>query len=303
MTAGTMLYGTNNNAGTDRTTLTSTNSEATLQLNNDTGAGLEAIGRGFGVLASVTNPASGGGFGLWGFGHIGVFGAAPSTDALPSTQAGVQGLSNAPNGNGVWGEANTGPVAYGVYGASTEGYAGRFQGKVSVTGLLLKGGGGFRIDHPRHPETKYLSHSFVESPQALNVYSGMVTTDADGGATVELPEYFEDLNEDFRYQLTVIGQFAQAIVADDVSGNQFTLRTDQPNVKVSWQVSGVRKDPFAAMNALVVEEDKPAEERGTYLHPAAYGRPESQGVDHERMQALRERPWPEGLAEDFPTGA
>src|SRR5687768_10886186 len=53
---------------------------------------------------------------------------------------------------------------------------------------------------------------------ALNVYSGTVTTDESGMATVSLPQYFHDLNEDVRYQLTVIGQFAQAIVAEEVRG-------------------------------------------------------------------------------------
>jgi len=42
----------------------------------------------------------------------------------------------------------------------------------------------------------------------LNVYSGPVTTDGNGEAHVSLPSYFEALNEDFRYQLTVMGQFA-----------------------------------------------------------------------------------------------
>ena len=48
----------------------------------------------------------------------------------------------------------------------------------------------------------------------MNVYNGNVTTDANGDATVILPDYFEALNRDFLYQLTVIGQFAQAIVKD-----------------------------------------------------------------------------------------
>ena len=175
--------------------------------------------------------------------------------------------------------------------------AGDFRGDVSVAGNLIKGGGGFKVDHPLDPANKYLSHCFVEAPQPLNVYSGTVTTDADGTATVRLPEYFDALNTDLRYQLTAIGQFAQAIVVDEVSGNQFTIRTDQPNVKVSWQVSGVRKDPFAATYPIVVEKDKPPEERSSYLHPETYGRPESEGVHYERVQQFlrsvaqeRERP-------------
>jgi hypothetical protein len=102
---------------------------------------------------------------------------------------------------------------------------------------------------------------------------------------VALPAYFEALNRDFRYQLTVIGQFAQAIVAEEISKNQFTIKTDQPNVKVSWQVTGIRQDAFADAHRIVVEQDKPASERGTYLHPAEHGQPASIAVDYERQAA------------------
>jgi hypothetical protein len=42
----------------------------------------------------------------------------------------------------------------------------------------------------------------------MNVYNGNVVTDKRGMATVVLPDYFKALNRDFRYQLTVVGQFA-----------------------------------------------------------------------------------------------
>ena len=61
---------------------------------------------------------------------------------------------------------------------------------VHVTGTLSKGAGAFRIDHPLEPETKYLQHSFVESPDMMNVYNGNVRTDRRGFATVRLPRYF-----------------------------------------------------------------------------------------------------------------
>ena len=37
-------------------------------------------------------------------------------------------------------------------------------------------------------------------------------------------------------------------------------------MKVSWQVTGIRQDAFANANRIPVEEDKPARERGKYLH-------------------------------------
>ncbi len=144
-------------------------------------------------------------------------------------------------------------------------------GALSVPGTISKGGGSFKIDHPLDPTNKYLYHSFVESPDMMNVYNGNVTTDAQGRASVELPDYFEALNRDFRYQLTVVGTFANAIIEEKVSGNKFTIRTDQPNVEVSWQVTGVRKDPFANANRIPNAIDKDPINRGTYLHPEAYG--------------------------------
>jgi hypothetical protein len=97
---------------------------------------------------------------------------------------------------------------------------------------VVKNGGGFLIDDPRDPANRYVNHSFVESPDMMNVYNGNTTTDADGNAMVELPGYFQALNRDFRYQLTVVGQFAQAIVAEEVRDNRFRIKTDKPNVRV-----------------------------------------------------------------------
>jgi hypothetical protein len=82
----------------------------------------------------------------------------------------------------------------------------------------------------------------------MNVYSGNVTTDDKDDACVSLPDYFEALNSDFRYQLTAIGQFCQAIVSTEITLGRFCIRTDKPKVKVSWQVTGVRNDPYARAN-------------------------------------------------------
>lgn len=49
-------------------------------------------------------------------------------------------------------------------------------GNVAVQNTLSKGGGSFKIDHPLDPENKYLYHSFVESPDMMNVYNGNITT-------------------------------------------------------------------------------------------------------------------------------
>jgi hypothetical protein len=54
-------------------------------------------------------------------------------------------------------------------------------------GTLSKGGGSFKIDDPLDPAHKYLSHSFVESPDMMNVYNGNITTDRLGLATSSCP--------------------------------------------------------------------------------------------------------------------
>jgi hypothetical protein len=146
-------------------------------------------------------------------------------------------------------------------------------GDVHIKGNLSKGGGSFQIDHPLDPANKYLYHSFVESPDMKNIYDGNVVTNRYGVATVTLPNYFEALNRDFRYQLTVIGQFAQAIVAKEISGNRFAIRTSKPGVKVSWQVTGIRHDAYADAHRIEVEVEKPPQEQGHYLHPELFGAP------------------------------
>jgi hypothetical protein len=143
-------------------------------------------------------------------------------------------------------------------------------GDANISGTLTKGAGSFKIDHPLDPANKYLYHSFVESPDMMNIYNGNVITDKRGLATVILPQYFSALNRDFRYQLTVVGQFAQAIVARKVVDNRFVIRTDKPQVEVSWQVTGIRQDAYANAHRIPVEVDKPRQEQGHYLHPELF---------------------------------
>lgn len=151
-------------------------------------------------------------------------------------------------------------------------------GAVNVVGNLSKGGGTFKIDHPLDPENKYLYHSFVESPDMMNVYNGNCTTDVNGVATIELPEYFEALNKDFRYQLTTIASFSRVMVKEKINNNRFTIQTEQPNIEVSWQVTGIRKDPYAEENRVVPEVEKEDENKGKYLHPKAYKQPQEKFI-------------------------
>jgi hypothetical protein len=151
-------------------------------------------------------------------------------------------------------------------------------GNASVVGALSKGGGSFKIDHPLDPENKYLYHSFVESPDMMNVYNGVVTLDSLGQAQVELPDYFEALNRDYRYQLTCIGGFAPVYISQKVEGNTFAIAGGTPGLEVSWQVTGIRQDAWAQKNRIPNSVEKAGAERGKLLHPEAFGEPESSGI-------------------------
>jgi hypothetical protein len=219
-------------------------------------------------------------------GRNGILGRSSSSGT--ESDAGVQGISEGRNGNGVVGEANNGPLAYGVWGKSTSGLAGAFHGRVSVYGTLSKSGGGFQIDCPGRETESYLRHSFVESPDMKNLYDGIVVLDESGEGRVDLPDWFAELNRDYRYQLTSIGQPAPDLhIAAEVAENSFRIAGGMAGSKVSWQVTGTRKDRWADANRIVVQEDKPEDLRGTYLHPEAFGEPESRGEGYRREEALR----------------
>jgi hypothetical protein len=241
---------------------------------------------GYGVYGSHTG--TGAGVGGQSHGGDGVNGYSYGYNAT-----GVRGSASGQAANGVVGMASGTIIPYGVWGralSDTGGtaFAGVFDGDVRVGGVLSKTAGTFKIDHPLDPANKYLSHSFVESPDMMNVYNGNVRLGGDGAAVVELPAYFEALNRDFRYQLTCIGGFAPVYIAEKIKGNRFKIAGGTPGLEISWQVTGVRQDAWAEAHRIQVEEDKPTEERGTYLNPREHGQPESKGHHYERVQRLRE---------------
>lgn len=234
--------------------------------------------------------------------NTGVFGIADGVNANTKLNIGLLGraVNSAGFNLGMYALADTSfGTSIAVYGDATcatcvqgtTNQAGEFIGDVDVAGNFTKTSGTFKIDHPMDPANKFLIHSFVESPDMMNIYNGNITTDANGDAVVSLPSYFEVENIDFRYQLTVIGTFAQAIVSKEISNNTFSLKTDKPNVKVSWQVTGVRNDPYAQQHRIVPEVMKNENERGRYRHPELYGLPNTMRinyVDVNKMVAGRE---------------
>jgi len=129
-------------------------------------------------------------------------------------------------------------------------------GNFVVNGTLTKSGGGFKIAHPLDPAHKFLNHSFVESPDMKNIYQGTATFDENGEALVQLPDYFEALNQDFRYQLTCIGEHAPVFISQKIHANAFRIAGGKPEMRVSWMVTGIRHDAYANAHRIQVEEEK-----------------------------------------------
>jgi hypothetical protein len=250
-----------------------------------TGAAIQAIGvNNIGIDASTDNASRNAVKGVHNGAGVAIYGSS-------STSAGVYGESGSSSGvvgtstsnHGVHGTSGGG---YGVYGFSAFSYAGYFNGSLYATSADANVKN-FRIDHPLDPAGKVLTHSCVESNERKLVYDGIVTTDAKGEATVELPGYFGALNRDLRYQLTVIGRDARAWVNHEVNGNRFAIATSEPGIEVSWQVTGVRQDAYSTAHPLVVEAAKTGREKGRYLTPLEHGQPESAGVAYELRQEAR----------------
>ena len=228
------------------------------------------------VFAAVAGLNLGGGTGAGvfgtstGSGAAGFFTTAPGPAGPGSTGDAVFAITGGPNGAAIHAVA------------PTEGTAGVFGGDVEINGgdldvTAVGGRGGaisavskhFRIDHPLDPENKYLIHASIESSERLNIYSGIAVLDSDGQAEVILPEWFEALNSDFRYQLTCIGGFAPVYVATKISGHCFRIAGGDAGLEVSWQVTGCRQDRWAREHPMMVVVDKIVRDRpgskGEYL--------------------------------------
>jgi hypothetical protein len=208
--------------------------------------------------------------------------------AASGSTFGVAGLASSTSGTGVIGQAYaSNSSAIGVWGVATNpAYAGFFSGRVHVTGnLSASGTKSFKIDHPLDPANMYLYHFALESPEARNVYDGVATLDGKGEATVSLPDYFAALNTGgYRYQLTPIGASMPGLyIAQEIEGNSFAIGGGEPGMRVSWQVTAVRNDPYLRDHPVQAEVEKLEEERGAYLYPQGYGRPETEEFRYQLL--------------------
>ena len=281
-------------------TVTTTDGATGVQAKVEKGMALFGESNDFGVVgsstggAAITGNATGHAIGVRADAQSGNGLNAQSVDAIAilgtsDTNVGVQGVCQGGYNFGVVGiSPNCGVAAFNPNNANAAYLAGPsnaawLNGEVYVSERLWKAGGGFRIDHPGDPENRYLSHSFVESPEMKNIYDGVVTTDAEGTGIVVLPDWFELLNRDVRYQLCPIGKPAPNLhVAEVVKDGQFKIAGAPPDTAISWQVTGVRKDRWAQANSIQVEEQKQESERGFYLHPHLHGQSEESSMGLKR---------------------
>lgn len=258
-----------------------------------------------------TNSTSGN-YGVYGAGgQYAVAGNGGSTAAVRGDNGYVGGYFV----GGSWGAYTECSGTSGGYGfmsknSNSDGYAIWATGNVNVTGTLSKAAGSFRIDHPLDPKNKWLSHSFVESPDMMNVYNGNVTLDSSGNATVTLPSYFNALNKEFRYQLTCIGGHADVYISSEVAGNSFKIGGGKAGLKVSWQVTGIRQDDYAKAHPIVVEAAKAGAERGTLQFvpkgssaKAFASAPKAAPVAEHKVEPLKKPPMPAapkpGIGQDW----
>jgi hypothetical protein len=260
-------------------------------------AGVHALNTGGGIGLLAESPT---GTGVIAFSGSDL-GAGVAGHNLSGGPNGVGVTGQSANGLGVFGGSNVGVGVFGqsssgsaIFGLGGLGLAGEFHGDVFVSGSLSKGGGSFKIDHPLDPANKYLSHSFVESPDMMNIYNGNIALDQNGEAVVMLPEWFQALNKDFRYSLTAIGAPAPNLyIAEEVADNRFKIAGGAAGMRVSWQLTGIRQDPYANKRRIIVEEEKPEIERNHYLHPDLYNQPEEKSIYWARnprlMQQMKEQ--------------
>lgn len=208
-------------------------------------------------------------------------------------------ITNSGTGSAVYAYTNTGRA---IYARSADGYAGYFEsagttaihakggvyagyfdgnvsviGNLSVTGKVSKGSGSFLIDHPLDPENKVLRHSFVESPDMMNIYKGR-TKLKDGAAVIKLPDYFDALNhpEGREINLTPVNGWSPLFLEGEIKNNQFLVKTTKDgnqDQEFSWVIYANRNDEYAKKHPIIVEEEKGVNNtftKGEYIHPDVY---------------------------------
>ncbi|MEQ1822740.1 MAG: hypothetical protein ABL949_09530 [Fimbriimonadaceae bacterium] len=267
--------------------ITCSNDSTAVSASSIAGAGVQGYSNsvdnagvyGSGLFAGVEGSGNG------GLGTVGVYGGAFASNGV---HYGVYGRTAFDSGRGVYGVYDASSnLGYGVrgYSNSATGY-----GVYSAGDFGASGTKSFVIDHPFDPANMYLKHYCAEGPEPKNIYDGTVVTDAKGWATIDLPDYFLEINKDPRVQLTVndsSDDFVLVKMVGEFEGKAFRIRTSKGGVKVFWEVKATRNDAWVRKNGAPVEVQKDSSERGKYQHPELYGKPKEMGVDYDPKAGTR----------------
>ena len=152
-------------------------------------------------------------------------------------------------------------------------------GSLSVSSSLSKGSGSFKIDHPLPAKaaTHHLVHSFIEGPQADNIYRGKIDL-VDGSATVNI-DTAAGMTEgtyvllNTNTQCFTSNESGWTAVKGSVSGNTLTITAQESCTDtISWMVIGERQDQHMLdtewtdeNGKVIVEPSKELEEIPTAL--------------------------------------
>lgn len=260
--------------------------------------GVDATGV-YGGSRTGAGVAGFGSTGVYGEGTVGTIGYSATLDgsgvlgiAEVDCLAGVSGIATTTDGVGVFGKAENGANATGIHGESATGYAGYFDGKVTVTADFSSPAAFTQVDHPTDPANRWYRQALVGSFEQVSVLSGNAVTGQNGRAVVRVPAIFEQTHEDVRYQLTPIGRSAAPFIARELADGRFTIDAGAEGVRISWQLTGLRTDVSARSRRLDVEAPKRGDERGRFLEPALYGRTAARSLRGRtpKRLAARHRP-------------
>ena len=181
-------------------------------------------------------------------------GATIVNGSLTSVGVFCEGIYEYGAGVRVEGQSNTGTLRVRSGGV--------VEGNFNVSGFLSKSSGTFKIDHPVKPETHFLYHSFVEGPQADNIYRGKVTLE-NGEATINLDQHFKMTEGTFAALNRNVDVFTSnedtwCSVKGKVVGNILTIscESETSNATVSWMVVGERQDKFMLESSMTDEQGK-----------------------------------------------
>lgn len=304
---GIGVFGFNNGTGRGVQGTNTSTGPAIIGFNTGNGVGVQgqSVGNNSGVFG-FNNSTGRGVFGNNTGGGNGVLGQSVSTGigvlgTNSATGIGVQGQSvttgvgvigfNTGAGVGVQGQSSsTGTAIFGIK-TTTTGNAIVGQTPAGSTGFAVFANGNmgasgtkpFYIDHPTDPENKYLRHFALESNEVLNVYRGNVILDSNGEAIVTLPNYFDEVNINFSYNLTSIGSKSEVFIKEEIKNNQFKIAGGNANQKISWQVYAERNDLYLQKypENRKVEVDKNSNDKGKYLMPDLFNQSKEKGIFNE----------------------